>query len=241
LKKDVGIVQHSVFSDMSLTKEEHLQVVNKLGKYLEKMTPQEIPPFIYQLLRLCKHNNSRIIFLKLQQYFGLRYNENLANETDSNSDSTQFDIIEDASTQDIMEAESTVLYHIHTSASLGHECIKDYLASLKNVLRSPEYIIHPFQLSVLLTISTISHYEEKVFEIVRSCISRTYHEEQKKNNSAWFRDMVPASTKIETVFAQVIIARCVNVEHQLICIYVVFLVLFQQLLKCVISALKTEI
>jgi Fanconi anemia group I protein len=140
-----------------------------------------------------------------------------------------------------MEAESTVLYHIHTSASLGHECIKDYLASLKNVLRSPEYIIHPFQLSVLLTISTISHYEEKVFEIVRSCISRTYHEEQKKNNSAWFRDMVPASTKIETVFAQVIIARCVNVEHQLICIYVVFLVLFQQLLKCVISALKTEI
>jgi hypothetical protein len=175
----------------------------------------------------------------------LRYNENLANETDSNSDSTQFDIIgshfcfffliklvylvfivEDASTQDIMEAESTVLYHIHTSASLGHECIKDYLASLKNVLRSPEYIIHPFQLSVLLTISTISHYEEKVFEIVRSCISRTYHEEQKKNNSAWFRDMVPASTKIETVFAQVIIARCVNVEHQLICIYVVFLVLF---------------
>jgi hypothetical protein len=86
-------VQHSVFSDMSLTKEEHLQVVNKLGKYLEKMTPQEIPPFIYQLLRLCKHNNSRIIFLKLQQYFGLRYNENLANETDSNSDSTQFDII----------------------------------------------------------------------------------------------------------------------------------------------------
>jgi Fanconi anemia group I protein len=206
LKKDVGIVQHSVFSDMSLTKEEHLQVVNKLGKYLEKMTPQEIPPFIYQLLRLCKHNNSRIIFLKLQQYFGLRYNENLANEIDSNSDSTQFDIIEDASNQDIMEAESTVLYHIHTSASLGHECIKDYLASLKNVLRSPEYIIHPFQLSVLLTISTISHYEEKVFEIVRSCISRTYHEEQKKNNSAWFRDMVPASTKIETVFAQVIIA-----------------------------------
>lgn len=75
------------------------------------------------------------------------------------------------------------------------------------MLRSPEFIIHPFQLSVLFTISTIPQYEEKIFEIVRTCVSRTYNEEQKIHNSAWFRDMVPPINKIESVFSQVINAR----------------------------------
>lgn len=57
---------------MLLTKDEHLRVVVKLTSYMEKLIPQEIPSFVYQLLTLCRHQNGRVIFAKLQHYFGLR-------------------------------------------------------------------------------------------------------------------------------------------------------------------------
>lgn len=80
---------------MPLNKEEHLKVVNKLGTYIEKLTAQELPAFVYQLLRLCKQQNSRAIFLRLQNYFGLRIynNTNFANESSPESNSINFDII----------------------------------------------------------------------------------------------------------------------------------------------------
>lgn len=60
------------FSDMPLTKEEHLRVVNKLVCNMEKVTAQEMPTFVYHLLKLCKSQNGRIIFIKLQNYFQIR-------------------------------------------------------------------------------------------------------------------------------------------------------------------------
>lgn len=113
-------------------------------------------------------------------------------------------LLESTSNQDTIDAESTVLYHIHTAASLGHECIKDYLNSMKNLTKAPEFVLHPFQLMVLFTISTISHYEETVFEIIRPCIVRSYNEEQRRNHSAWFREMVSSVIKPEDIFSQVI-------------------------------------
>lgn len=57
------------------------------------MTPQEIPAFVYQLLRLCKNSNSRLVFFKLQHYLGLRYYNKLRDETRTNSDSMEMDLI----------------------------------------------------------------------------------------------------------------------------------------------------
>ncbi|KAJ8921771.1 hypothetical protein NQ315_008396 [Exocentrus adspersus] len=196
----------AMFIDMPLTKEEHQKLVNKLGTHLEKMTPQELPAFVHQLLKFCKQYNGRSIFLRLQSYFGIRiYNNAALNSiSSSESNSNNFDTIENANHQDTIEAESTVLYHIHSAASLGYECIKEYLTSLKNIVKSPEFILHPFQLMTLLTISTVPHYEETVFDIVRQSIVRSYNEEQKKLNSCWYREMVSSTCKTEVVFGQVI-------------------------------------
>ncbi|CAG9823300.1 unnamed protein product [Phaedon cochleariae] len=195
----------SLFIDMPLNKEEHLKVVCKLGSYLEKLTPQEIPSFVYQMLKLCKSQNGKSLFLRLQNYFGIHvYNNSKIQDEDSDSMTVDLDAIESTSNLETIEAESTVLFHIHTAASLGYACIRDYLNSLKNMLRAPEFILHPFQLMMLFTISTITHYEETVFEIIRPCVVKTYNEEHKKIHSAWLREMVPTCLKPEDVFAQVI-------------------------------------
>lgn len=118
-----------------------------------------------------------------------------------------FFFTESASTQDALEAESTVLFHIYHAAFLGNECVKDYLASLRNLTNTPEFVLHPFQIGVLLTISKVSHYEEQVFEILRLCISRVYREEQRKNNSVWFSDLVPIKIEMENMFCRIIETR----------------------------------
>ncbi|XP_050507093.1 Fanconi anemia group I protein homolog [Diabrotica virgifera virgifera] len=194
----------TVFVEMPLTKEEHLKIVNKLGTYIGKLIPQEIPAFVYQLLRLCKNQNGKSIFLKLQSYFGLRIYNNANAQAESSPDSMSLDIIESSDNNDATEAESTVLYHIHTAASIGYECIKEYLNFLKNMVRAPEFVLHPFQLMVLFTISTISLYEETVFEIVRPAIVKSLNEQQRKIRSAWFRDIISVASKPEDVLLQVV-------------------------------------
>ncbi|CAH2009829.1 unnamed protein product [Acanthoscelides obtectus] len=192
----------SAFIDMHLTKEELFKITYKLGTYIEKLTPQELPSFVYQLLRLCKQDSARSVFVKLQNYFGLRiYN---SSTEISSASANSMDLIESADNQETIEAEGTVLYHIHTAAALSHDCIVNYLNSLKNMTKTPEFILHPFQLMLLFTISTVSHYEENVFEILRPCIVKSYQEEQKKEHSDWYKDMVPVAGKPEEVFDKVI-------------------------------------
>lgn len=97
-----------------------------------------------------------------------------------------------------------VLFHIQTAASIGHQCIKDYLNSLKTAIKSPNFILHPFQLLTLFTISTVAQYEETVFDIIRHSIVRTYNEEQKKMSSYWYQDIITTSVKPEDIFKQII-------------------------------------
>ncbi|KAF5299517.1 hypothetical protein FQR65_LT01100 [Abscondita terminalis] len=204
----------SMFIEMPLTKEEHLQVVNKLGKYMEKLTCQELPAFVYQMLKLCRYQNSKSIFLRLQYYFGTRIYSRMDVIQQSDSENTNIDAIDDASNQDAVEVESTIIFYIYQSASDESECIKDYLNSLKNLVKSPEFILHPFHFTVLLTISTISTCEEKVMEILRACISRSIQEDLKKNDSCWFREMLSSTSKVEHVLRQII--ECSGDERYLV-------------------------
>lgn len=118
-------------------------------------------------------------------------------------------VSESASNQDTIEAESTVLYYIYTSASLGHDCVKDFLNSLKILIKAPEFVLSPFLLMVLFSIAAIPHYEETVFEIIRPCIVRSFTEEQRRAHSCWFREMVPTTGKPEEIFSVVIQYRWV--------------------------------
>lgn len=71
---------------MSLSKEEHVKVVNKLLDNIESLTCFELPMFVHNMLKLCKHLHSKYIFFKLQHYFHIRIYA-LHSNTDSNIDS----------------------------------------------------------------------------------------------------------------------------------------------------------
>lgn len=65
-------------------------MVNKLTQSLEKLTPQEVPAFVYQMLKLCKHQNSIGLFLRLQTYFSNKVYSRLSTPE---SESMELDVI----------------------------------------------------------------------------------------------------------------------------------------------------
>lgn len=115
--------------------------------------------------------------------------------------------LESASDHEVVQAEGTILLYIHQWAVLGHESIKDYLNSLKHTTKSPEYILQPFHLSMLLSLSCIFAYEKQVIPLVRSCIVNSLHEERKRSDSCWFCEMVPCARNARDVIDQVIDMR----------------------------------
>jgi hypothetical protein len=75
-------------SEVSLSSEQHLQVVNKLCTSFEQLAPPEIPPLVHQLLQLCKNQHGVALFLRLQAYFCTRlYNRLLSTASESESTS----------------------------------------------------------------------------------------------------------------------------------------------------------
>lgn len=106
--------------------------------------------------------------------------------------------------QSAIEAEENVLFHIHQAAINNYSGVKEYLNSLKGLINVPEFILHPFQIVVLLTISKISLYEETAFDIIKASVTKGYKEEEKKVESCWFREILPNNMDITNVFEKVI-------------------------------------
>lgn len=105
------------------------------------------------------------------------------------------------------EAESTVLYHIYKAACFHNNAIKDYINFLKNCVKAPEFILQHFQFSLLLTISTVTDFQEPSLDIIRMSMSRMLNEQQKRNESCWLRENTRAACNIEDVIKRLINER----------------------------------
>lgn len=75
------------YSEMHLSKEDYQIVINKLSQSMDYLTPQELPPFIYQFLELCKNQKSKSLFLSLQRYFDIHNRRNVVQTHSSSSGS----------------------------------------------------------------------------------------------------------------------------------------------------------
>ncbi|XP_069697907.1 Fanconi anemia group I protein [Periplaneta americana] len=193
----------SMFIEVPMTNDQHLQVVNKLCASFEQLGPSEIPPLVHHLLQVCKDQHGVALFLRLQTYFCTRlYNRLLPNnnrdtENSADLDTAVADSIELASERETQNAEATVLFHMHQSAQFGHASIKNFMKFMKSVTNAPELVLEPFLLTVLLSLSTISIYEEQVFEIFKCTMQRVVQEEGKKLKSAWLRGVTPSNCNVE--------------------------------------------
>lgn len=106
----------------------------------------------------------------------------------------------------IQVTEGTVLYYIYSAAcSVGPQMIKDFLKILKETVNSPEFILQPFFISLLLTVSCISYnFEDDVSNLLKLAISRAITEKEKLSESAWLETILSFECDIENILDKVL-------------------------------------
>lgn len=111
--------------------------------------------------------------------------------------------------KEIQAVEGTVLYHIYTIVSgLGPQSVKDFVKTLKECVNSPGFILTPFTLTFMLSISCVSYtFEEEVLSIIKSAIQRNFAEEERMFDSAWIDSIVPSGVTVNHVFEKIIMNR----------------------------------
>ncbi|XP_012153284.2 Fanconi anemia complementation group I isoform X2 [Megachile rotundata] len=185
----------------------NVNLLPSLAKMFGDMALDQVPPFVYQILKLCKERDCLYLLNALNEYFRASYAIAM-----SNDDKDSLEDIGIIGTKEVQDTESTVLYYIYQAAQLNHENMKDFIRHLKNVSSASEYILQPFILAALTTISSI--YQEQIFETLRSTIVNSSVEKEKREGSAWLRKLIPFPCNVIEVVRQVI--DCSNKDRHLI-------------------------
>ncbi|XP_033206109.2 Fanconi anemia complementation group I isoform X1 [Bombus vancouverensis nearcticus] len=186
-----------MFGDMVLDKTDRNEVLRMLCSSLPNLPLDQVPSFTYQTLKLCPNQDNRKLLNALSKYFELCYSK-----TSLSDDSNSLENIDIINLKEVQDIESTVLYHVYQAAQLNHENMKDFIRFLKHVSHAPEYVLQPFMLSVLMSVSTI--YEDQIFEILRLAVVNSSLEKEKRQNSAWMRQLLPTPCNIIGIIRQVI-------------------------------------
>ncbi|XP_033210804.1 Fanconi anemia group I protein isoform X2 [Belonocnema kinseyi] len=184
-----------MFREMSLEKNDLETVMRALCHVLPKSDPNEIPPLVHQLLRL--GNDSRLLFNTLYRYFHQKYSE-----ADAHENSESSNIIGEISSKELITVESTVLYHIVMAVQMDHKIMKDFLRYLKSVTNTPEFVLDPFIISVLLL--NVSMFEDQILDVLKLAVIRRIQDEEKSKKSAWLRKTLTYDWRIIDVLLKVV-------------------------------------
>ncbi|XP_076759564.1 Fanconi anemia complementation group I [Xylocopa sonorina] len=186
-----------MFGDMRLEKTDRNLVLNKLCFNLPNLSLDQVPSFVYQALKLCKDKDNQKLLSALSTYFDSCYSKTI-----STNDRDSFEDIGMISKKEVRDIESTVLYHVYQAARLNHEHMKDFIRFLKQTSHASEYILQPFILAVLMSITSI--YEDQIFEILKVAIVNSNLEKEKRQCSAWLRQCIPSPPNVIEIILQVI-------------------------------------
>nr|CAD7408880.1 unnamed protein product [Timema cristinae] len=171
----------SMFVDMSLTPEEHKEVVMTLCKCMHRLDPQEVPPLVYLLLNMCKVNHCVTLYMNLDLYFTNKLYKGSLKGTDTVSEA-------------LNEVEM-----VYDAAMAYPKSIRDLVSFLRNLVCAPELVTRPFIFAVLLAISTIHFHEDMVCDFLKHTILKCFLEEEKRKASQWLRDNITKTTSLELV------------------------------------------
>lgn len=209
--------------DVNLSDEEHEKIVKTLCLALKKVPipPNQLPPFIHQLLILTKNRNSNLVILKLRDYLV----ENLYSKLNKSNESE--DIIESADLSELVEAESIIIFHIEDCAKFSRSLVTDLIKLIKSIQSLPQNCLDPFILAMLLSLSNIAMYETEILRIIKTIITNCFIEMDYRHTSGWIRKQEATSCDVENVFKTLIesnvavkekvLKGLVNISFALLC------------------------
>lgn len=193
------------------------RLVEKLCAIIPEMEPQEVPPFVYQLLFLCDQSDHLVPLQHLTTFFQAKLRRCAQGQT-SGTDSMEIDsdiigktvqsvfkfpgktstnvkirfaysVIENGSFKEILQAKATSVFHISRAAATGHPLGREFLKFIRNRRNIPELVLVPFVLEVALSLGGLPQLRD-VIDLLKSVIQNCLQSNEKQRHSAWMREMM---------------------------------------------------
>ncbi|XP_037947703.1 Fanconi anemia group I protein [Teleopsis dalmanni] len=190
--KEVLTPVAAMFRNLNLTNTETVLILNKFSGVIQSVSPMELPALSYQLFFMCKTASEIIIpIIGLEKYFHRYYYKKLF--ADMNSNSTDFDSIDEFSDKELREAEETILHHLNycTQYKMSEQQV---IIALKNFQCMPDTILTPFVISAILTMASANRDPDAhqsmftLLQFLRGVIRCNEDERNLADYSVWCRD-----------------------------------------------------
>lgn len=190
-----------MFREIHLSQDEKTRFLNKICDNLDLMEPTALPPLAYQIFRVC---DSAFFFLMAIHGFSCYFQKHLYARISADSEANRngHDIIEQYSSQELQEAQDTILFHLGkaTEFQLNE---KDLVRYCRPMAATPSFLLSPFFLSAFLSVASINRYPEstllsssQLIPFVRILFQNTTAENRIGEQSAWARS-VPRTPRID--------------------------------------------
>ncbi|XP_050560640.1 Fanconi anemia group I protein homolog isoform X1 [Spodoptera frugiperda] len=183
----------AMFKYIQLSRNDHKKFVNKFCSYINDLAPDDIPPLIHQMLRLCRLYDFDIVLAHLNHYFSVRLYAKLEPPPqDSESTTIDLDDIASHSAEDISRCLSTCIFHF-TRGAADPEIIRKHLKNWPKtqLLRSP------FIIDLAMAMSEKGgDFKTVCLNLVKSAIEQRSMDEFRARESAWVRAVLPPDVDI---------------------------------------------
>ncbi|XP_052759404.1 Fanconi anemia group I protein [Galleria mellonella] len=196
----------AMFKDMQLNRNDHKQVVNKLCSYMTDISLENLPPLVYQLLKLCKTNNVEIVMAHLSHYFnGRLYSKFEPPPQDSEATTIDIDDIAESNSVELCLCLSTCIYNI-TQGLTELETIRKHLKAWPKT----QLLRAPFLIDVALALSDKGpEFKGVCLNVIKSAIEHHIMDELRRKESAWSRSVLPPDVDV-TNMLKVLTTESVN-------------------------------
>ncbi|XP_059486131.1 Fanconi anemia group I protein-like [Neocloeon triangulifer] len=188
----------AMFRELPVAGDEFKQVVDKLLDGLDELEASEVPPFVYQMLRLCSHQHFLLVLMHVQRY----YNKNAARAPADNEDIDSIEAVEATNrgmSADLKQSESMVLFHVQRCAAQDPQSSRNLATNLSLLTNTPEIIFGKsnFLLSAILMVCDVATLREKFLAILVSNLVRSIQDEEIRSRNTWTASVLASQNKLE--------------------------------------------
>ncbi|KAF2363713.1 FANCI solenoid 2 domain [Trinorchestia longiramus] len=216
------------FKEMSLEKQELMDVVQKVERVLRCLEYQSVPPVIYQLVLLTQTRLPGTALKTAMAYFEAQQTKMENQRNESEATATSMDDISSAemtdqlprvekACRDLREAQSTVILHVTHLAQFDPSIARDFIKLLRTARWLPHVLCSAFTLSLALSLAAVDRYQEQVVEAVRNTVLHSMVLARYSRRSAWLRGAWPQRVDMMGAVRQ-IITHCAQEVSSGVCV-----------------------
>ena len=188
------------------------EVFTKLCAMLKTIPPESIPPLVLQLLEFSKTSShfSRTLLDTVNARFSSRLSPEEREGGERNLDLDSLELTSDSSKDQLIQAESTVIFHLSQASKVNNTICKEVLELVSAGAAAPEILLTPFSFFLALSMISIKHCQARILSGVKAAIMKAIFIEDNRQNNQWLRQEAVMKTRAPDIgdLFSLVITQC---------------------------------